>query len=79
MFNLQEQEKRTDRADNLPVNTRYNTGNLNLSHIMLLAWAPYMHFTSPLPTEPNNRSESSDPFSNVYYNTKDRPLKLTRK
>ena len=30
-------------------------------------------------SQPKDRSESSDPFWNVYYKAKDRPLKLTRK
>ena len=54
-------------------------GDLNLSRIMPSAWALYIYATSLTTSQPNDRSESSDPFQNVYYNAKDHPLKLTRK
>ena len=44
--------KNRERTDNLPVNTGcYNTGDLNLSPIMLLAWALYRQLTSPLSSQ----------------------------
>ena len=50
--------ERTDQADNLPVNTRYNIGDLNLSCIMLLAWALYTQLTSPLPSQTTGQNQA---------------------
>ena len=57
IFQLTRTGGRTDWADNSPVNMCYNTDDLNLSHIMLLAWAIYTQLTSPLPSQKTGQNQ----------------------